>query len=101
MGGVVINADTAVGKHCIINTSASADHDCIIEDFVHISPHAALCGGVTVGEGAHIGTGAIIIPGKKIGAHSIIGAGAVVLRDIPPNVVAVGNPARVIKSVNR
>ena len=99
MGGVVINADTTVGKHCIINPSASVDHDCIIEDFVHISPHAALCGGVTVSEGAHVGTGAIIIPGKKIGAHSIVGAGAVVLKDVPPNVVVAGNPARMIKSL--
>lgn len=97
MAGVVINAHTAVGKHCIINTSASVDHDCLIEDFVHISPHAALCGGVSVGEGAHVGTGAIIIPGKKIGSNAIIGAGAVVIEDIPDNVVAVGNPARIIR----
>lgn len=98
MPGAIINADTVIGKHCIINTSASVDHDCVISDFVHISPHAAICGGVTIGEESHIGTGAIIIPGKKIGSNTVVGAGAVVITDLPDNVVAVGNPAKPIKS---
>jgi maltose O-acetyltransferase len=66
--------------------------------FLRAKPVKRHCGEI---KNAHIGTGAIIIPGTKIGAHSIIGAGAVVLRDIPANVVAVGNPARVIRSLNR
>ncbi len=99
MGGVLINADTKIGKHCIINSHASVDHDCFIGDFVHISPNATLCGDVHVGECSHIGAGAIIIPAKKIGEHVIIGAGSVVISDIPDNVVAVGNPARIIKKL--
>ena len=47
-----------------------------------------------------IGAGAIICPGVKIGARSVIGAGSVVIRDIPADVVAAGNPARVIRSIN-
>jgi sugar O-acyltransferase (sialic acid O-acetyltransferase NeuD family) len=97
MGGALINADTFIGRHCIVNSNASIDHDCFIEDFVHISPNATLCGGVTIGVCTLIGTGAIIIPGKKIGANSIVGAGAVVISDVPDNVIAVGNPARIIK----
>jgi sugar O-acyltransferase (sialic acid O-acetyltransferase NeuD family) len=97
MGGVLINADTQIGKHCIINSSASIDHDCILEDFVHISPNVTLCGEVTIGECSHIGAGAVIIPCKKIGANVTIGAGAVVIADIPDNTVAIGNPARIIK----
>ena len=98
MGGALINADAHIGKHCIINSHASIDHDCIIKDFVHISPNATLCGDVFVGECTHIGSGAIIIPGKKIGTNVAIGAGAVVITDIPDNTVAVGNPARIIKT---
>ena len=64
MGGVVINADTAIGKHCIINTNASVDHDCVVEDFVHISPNSGLAGGVEVGEGSQIGIGASVIRGN-------------------------------------
>lgn len=99
MGNVLINADVKIGRHCIINSSASVDHDCNIHDFVHISPNASLCGNVTVGEGSQIGAGATIIPGITIGKNVIIGAGAVVIRNIPDNTIAVGNPAKPIKSI--
>lgn len=97
MGGVVINAETTIGKHCIINTSASVDHECRIGDFVHISPKAALAGGVEVGEGSHIGIGAVIIQGIRIGKWCVIGAGAVIINDVPDYSVVVGNPGKVIK----
>jgi len=95
MQGAIIQSNVVIGKHCIINTGASVDHDCKIEDFVHISPHATLCGNVTLGEGAWIGAGAVVIPGIKIGKWAIVGAGSVVTKDIPDNVVVVGNPARI------
>jgi sugar O-acyltransferase (sialic acid O-acetyltransferase NeuD family) len=95
----VVQAGAIVGRHCIINTAASVDHDSRLEDFVHISPNAALCGSVEVGEGTQIGTGASVIPGVRIGKWCVIGAGAVVTSDIPDFSVAVGVPARVIKTV--
>lgn len=49
-------------------------------------------------DGAHIGIGSIIMPGVTIGEGAVIGAGSVVTRDIPPYCVAVGAPAKVIKS---
>ncbi|PHC34083.1 maltose O-acetyltransferase [Bacillus toyonensis] len=55
---------------------------------------------VVIEDGAWVGGGSIITPGIKIGANSVIGAGSVVTKDIPPNVVAVGNPCKVIKSIN-
>ncbi|WP_426481871.1 acetyltransferase [Chryseobacterium sp. R2ACT005] len=97
MGGVVINAETTIGKHCIINTNASVDHDCVIEDFVHISPNAALAGGVEIGEGTQIGIGASVIQGIKIGKWCVVGAGAVIINDIPDYSVVVGNPGKIIK----
>ncbi len=96
MQGAVIQSDVRIGKHCIINTSASIDHECEICDFVHVSPHGTLCGNVHVGEGSWIGAGAIVIPGIKIGKWCTIGAGAVVIKDIPDGATAVGNPARII-----
>jgi len=51
-------------------------------------------------EGVSIGSNATIICGITIGAHAMIGAGAVVTKDIPPYGVAIGNPARVIKTIN-
>ena len=54
---------------------------------------------ITIGNTVWIGGGAIICPGVTIGDNTTIGAGSVVTRDIPANVVAVGNPCRVIRSV--
>lgn len=99
MQGAIIQSDTIIGKHCIINTRASIDHECIIDDFVHISPGAVLCGNVSVGEGTWIGAGATIVPGVKIGKWSVIGAGAVVTTSQPDNCTIVGVPAKVIKKM--
>lgn len=96
--GSVIQARTTIGKHVIVNTSASIEHDCTIGDFVHIAPNSTICGHVTIEDGADIGGGSVVIPGITVGKGSIIGAGAVVVRDIPPMSVAVGSPARVIKT---
>ncbi len=95
MHHALIQADARVGKHCIINSGASIDHECVIEDYVHISPHATLCGNVHVGEGSWIGAGAIVIPGIRIGRWCTVGAGSVVIRDIPDGTVAYGNPCKV------
>jgi sugar O-acyltransferase (sialic acid O-acetyltransferase NeuD family) len=100
MQGAVIQSSVSIGKHCIINTTASVDHDCIIDDYVHISPNATLCGAVSVGEGSQVGAGAVVIPGIKIGKWSLVAAGAVVMRDVPDNVLVLGNPARVVKRIN-
>jgi acetyltransferase-like isoleucine patch superfamily enzyme len=55
-------------------------------------------GRVIIKDGAHIGIGAIILPGVTIGEGAVIGAGAVVSKDIPPYSLAVGIPAKVVKT---
>lgn len=99
MQGSIIQANTKVGRHCIINTGASVDHECILEDYVHISPHATLCGNVSIGEGTWIGAGSTIIQGVKIGKWCVVGAGSVVTKDIPDNMLAVGNRCKIIKEI--
>ena len=96
MPGAIINADVRIGAHCIINTAATVDHDCVIEDFVHIAPGVNLCGNISIGEGSIIGVGASIIPGIKIGKNCTICAGAVVLRNVPDGSKVIGNPGRII-----
>lgn len=97
MHGGIVQSCCRIGKHNIVNTGASIDHDCILDDYVHISPHATLCGNVQVGEGSWIGAGSVINPGVIIGKWSIIGSGSVVCKDIPDGVVAYGTPCKVIK----
>jgi galactoside O-acetyltransferase len=55
---------------------------------------------VHIGKNAWIGAGAIIVPGVNIGKNAVIGAGSVVTKDIPDNVVAAGNPCRVLREVS-
>lgn len=54
---------------------------------------------VTIGDGAWIGGGVIVLPGVTIGENTVVGAGSVVTRDLPPNVLAVGNPCRVLRAI--
>jgi sugar O-acyltransferase (sialic acid O-acetyltransferase NeuD family) len=93
----VIQTGVVLGKHVIVNTAASVDHDCQVADFAHISPSAVLCGNVTIGEGSQVGANATIIPNISIGRWCIVGAGAVVVKDIPDFAVVVGNPGKIIK----
>src|SRR5205085_3982181 len=54
---------------------------------------------IVVGDNVWLGGGAIVLPGVTIGENTVVGAGAIVTRDLPANVVAVGNPARVVRHV--
>ena len=55
---------------------------------------------ITIGDNVWLGGGVIVCPGVSIGENTVVGAGAVVTRDLPPNVVAAGNPARVIREID-
>jgi len=92
-----VGAETRLKDACIINTSASVDHECVLEKGVHIAPGACLAGCVSVGEFTMVGTGATVLPRITIGANVTIGAGAVITKNIPDNSIAVGNPAKITK----
>ena len=96
MANAVVNSHSQIGNHCILNTASSVDHDCNLEDFVHISPKATLCGGVSIGEGTQVGAGAIVLPNVKVGKWCKVGAGAVVLKDVEDYTTIVGNPGRIL-----
>ena len=55
---------------------------------------------IVIGDNVWLGSGAIVLAGVTIGADTVVGAGAVVTRDLPANVVAVGNPARVVRTIS-
>ena len=94
MANAVINACATVSEHCIINTGAIIEHDNVIENYVHISPNAALGGTVCVGALSHIGIGATVKNNIDICSECTIGAGAVVVKNITEKGIYVGIPIK-------
>lgn len=93
MAGVVINAGAKIKNGVIINTCSSVDHDCVIEDYVHVSIGVRLAGTVCIKERTMIGASATVINNISICSDCIIGAGAVVVKDITKCGTYVGMPA--------
>lgn len=96
----VISNGTYIGKGCLIYFHSSITHDCVLGDFVEVSPGAQILGRVIIGDFSQIGSNSVILPNIKVGKNVIIGAGAVVTKDVPDNSVAVGIPAKVIRTLN-
>jgi len=101
MAGGIINADASIGDNVIVNTGATVDHDCVIERDVHIAPGVHLGGNVHVKRRAFLGIGTAVIPEITIGEGAIIGAGSVVVDAISDYTLALGVPARPIRTLAR
>lgn len=112
--GSLIENDTTVGAFTKIQAGAYVTAYSLLEEDVFIAPcvvttndnfmgrteeRRALMKGPTIRRGARIGGGAVLCPGVEIGEEAFVGAGAVVTRDVPPRVVVVGSPARVLRDV--
>jgi maltose O-acetyltransferase len=111
-------AHIRIGARCFINFGLAAlDVAAItIGDDVQIGPYVQLltpthsveaearrdkweaARPITIGDNVWLGGGAIVLPGVTIGDNAMVGAGAVVTKDLPPSVVAVGYPARIIRT---
>ena len=90
---ITIGDDTQIGPHVqLLTPTHPIDPEARRSKIEAAAP-------ITIGRNVWIGGGAIVLAGVTIGDNSVIGAGAVVTRDVPANVVAVGNPARVIRPV--
>lgn len=91
---ITIGADVQIGPHVqLLTPTHPVDAERRRAKLESAAP-------IAIGDNAWLGGGAIVLAGVTIGANSVIGAGAVVTRDIPDNVVAVGNPARVVRSIS-
>ena len=109
-----LNGRVCIGEYCAINSFAKLfGHGGIyIGDYSQIGPGALITTtvhdyrgymeadfrSVKIGKWVWVGAGSIILAGTTIGDKSVIGAGSIVTKDIPPDSVAVGNPAKVIKT---
>ncbi len=90
-GGITLGDGTLLGNSVILTT---LNHDFDPENRTTTYPAP-----IVIGKNVWIGSGAVVVPGVRIGDGAIIGAGSVVTRDVPPNVVAAGAPARIIRTI--
>lgn len=103
--GVFVGANSVIapgvqlGSHVFINRGVTIGHDTHIGDFSRVQPGCHMGSLSKIGEGVTVGLGATVIERLRIGDNTVIGAGAVVLDDMPENVLVVGTPARVKKSL--
>jgi acetyltransferase-like isoleucine patch superfamily enzyme len=112
--GSLVENDTTVGARTKIQAMAYITAYSELEEDVFVAPcvqtandnfmgrtekRHALRKGPTLRRGARVGVGAVLCPGVEIGEEAFVGAGAVVVKDVPPRVVVVGNPARKLRDV--
>lgn len=93
VGGVNIGAGTMISSNCSITSITHPKNSSyrILEPGIE-KP-------IIIGKNVWIGTGAIILPGITVGDHAIIGAGSVVIKNVPPETIVVGNPAKLLNKV--
>lgn len=95
---VLDEAEVRIGDNAFIGPNVSIYTACHPRDAAERNKQTEWALPVTIGNNVWMGGNVTIVPGVTIGDNCVIGAGSVVTRDIPANTVAVGNPARVIKS---
>ena len=93
LGGITIEDDVRIAPQCKLITE---NHD-FAPDERHILHNAP----IHIKRNAWLGAGAIILPGVTIGENAIVAAGAVVTKDVPDNCIVGGNPANIIKHINK
>ena len=96
---VLDEARVTIGDDCFIGPNVSIYTACHSTDPVERNTRREWAEPVTIGDNVWIGGSVTILPGVTIGSNVTIGAGSVVVKDIPDNVVAVGNPCKVIKKI--
>lgn len=96
----VDDTDIYVGSHTMFGPNvvlATAGHPILPELRVHGIQYNQP---VVIGENCWLGAGVVVLPGVTIGDNTVVGAGSIVTRDIPANVIAVGNPCKVLREIN-
>lgn len=97
--GVMINYNCTIGSFVVLNMNCAIGHDCVLEDYVNFCPGVLLGGNTTIGRYTDMGIGSQTKQSIAIGQNSIIGAGAVIINDVEDNAVVVGNPGKVLRSI--
>jgi sugar O-acyltransferase (sialic acid O-acetyltransferase NeuD family) len=98
MAGVIFNPKSEIGNFTFFATRAQVEHDCIISDFASISAGSITGGYVKLGKYSAITLGVTVFDRVEIGENTVVGAGSLVTKSLPDNVLAYGNPAKIIRN---
>jgi acetyltransferase EpsM len=97
MPQVAISPGTRLGKGCMVMAAATIGHDNIIGDFCHIAAQSCVGSYLQVGKGVHFGLNSTIREHLTIGDYATLGMGAVLIKDVGPQEIWVGNPAKFLR----
>lgn len=98
MAGVIFNPKASIGNFTFFATGAQVEHDCVIDDYSSISAGSLTGGHVHMGKFAALTLGVVVLDRLSIGENTVVGAGSVVIKSLPSNVLAYGNPAKIIRN---
>jgi len=100
MAGCIFNPKSIIGNFTFFATGAQVEHDNEICDFASISAGSITGGYVKLGKYSAITLGVTVVDRIEIGENTVIGAGSLVVKSVPSNVLAYGNPVKIIRSRN-
>lgn len=98
MAGVIFNPGAKIGNFTFFATGAQIEHDCEICDYASISAGSIMGGHVRIGKFSAITLNVTIMDRLDIGKNTVVGSGSLVTKSLPDNVLAYGNPAKIIRS---
>lgn len=93
LGGITIEEGAFIGPHCVLATEYHPEEP--------TRRHSLLTKSITIGRNAWLGADVKVLAGVTIGENAIVAAGSVVTKDVPPDMVVAGNPARVIRPIKK
>lgn len=98
MAGCIFNPKSVIGDFTFFATGSQVEHDCYINDFASVSAGSIMGGFVKLGKFSALTLGVTVMDRVEIGRNTVVGSGSLVLKSLPDDVLAYGNPCKIIRN---